>query len=656
VSEKGGNMRNHHCARLKEVIIIILLLLPLGLHGQIENWVYHYDGSGDGSDKAWSIVYGQDGNIYAAGCAYGSTSLRDLTVISLTSDGDTNWIYCYNGPNNTFDEAWSIDYGQDGNIYAAGYSFGIGTSNDFTVISLASTGDTNWTYRYNGSGSSYDIAYSVVYGQDGNIYAAGYSHGSGSACDFTVISLASTGDTNWTYRYNGSGNSFNVALSIVYGQDGNIYAAGYSTDSVTSRDFTVISLTSNGDTNWTYCYNGPGDSHDEAWSIDYGQDDIIYAAGYSRGVGLDNDFTVISLASTGDTNWTYRHNGSADGADYANSIVCGHDGNIYTAGVISNINTAEDFAVVSLTNHGSENWVYTYDGPAPFYPIDKANSVVYGLDGNIYAAGYSMDYVTTMDFTVISLTSAGDENWIYRYTGPQDSDDEANSIVYGQDGNIYASGFIYVDFGSDFAVISLCYLDVGTISIDIQDTVPEDTTLNPQATVKNLSTMSATFDVTCMINPGAYTSSYMVTDLASGDSIQVTFPDAFMFGSGSYTVTVYTQLENDGNHDNDTLEKVIETYDPGISEGSSAFPQSFSFFLKTNPAKGKVVFNLLLPEASPIILTIYDVTGKIIDKLSESKSAGYYQIPWDSKMASGVYFYKFESSWEIEVGKFILVK
>ncbi|KPJ74166.1 hypothetical protein AMJ52_01495, partial [candidate division TA06 bacterium DG_78] len=147
-----------------------------------------------------------------------------------------------------------------------------------------------------------------------------------------------------------------------------------------------------------------------------------------------------------------------------------------------------------------------------------------------------------------------------------------------------------------------------------------------------------------------------IGNILPGDSTQVTFPDAFIFVSGTYTVTVYTQLAGDENSSNDTLEKVIETYDPGVAEGSSD-PQTFSFGLKNNPVKGKALFNLALPNEATINLRIYDVSGRLVDNLvSGRKSAGYYNILWDSKTASGIYFYKFQSPWKNEVGKLILVK
>jgi hypothetical protein len=199
-------------------------------------------------------------------------------------------------------------------------------------------------------------------------------------------------------------------------------------------------------------------------------------------------------------------------------------------------------------------------------------------------------------------------------------------------------------------------IDVYPISIDISSPLPEGTILSPQATVKNIGVGTETFDVTCEINPGAYSSIESVSVLAPGDSIQVIFSPDFTFATGDYTVKVYTQLIGDENPANDTLEKVIETYEPGIEEGNQETPTSFSFNLRNNPAKGKVVFNLALPEPASVSLQIYDVSGRQVYELVAQKSAGNYEIPWTLKITAGVYFYSFASPWKNETGKLVFVK
>ncbi len=429
----------------KFVVIIVILSLPITLFAQVENWVYRYNGPGHSWDEARPIVYGSDGNIYAAGRSTGSGTSYDFTVISLTTAGDTNWVYRYNGPGNGGDEANSIVYGSDGNIYAAGGSTGSGTGKDFTVISLTPQGTERWVYRYDGPANSMDGAYSVVYGSDGNIYAAGFnSKGIGADQDFVVVSLTSSGTENWIYCYNGPAGAADGARSIVYGSDGNIYAAGGSNGSGTGKDFTVISLTPQGTERWVYRYNGPGNDWDFAYSIVYGSDGNIYAGGWSCGSGTYSDFTVISLTGGGTERWVYRYD---DYNDYVYSIVYGSDGNIYAAGCGNRY-----LYVISLMGSGRERWIFIYTA----FLDDGAKSVTYGLDGNIYVAGYSKETFNYYDFLVMSITGAGDMNWVYQYDGPGNDRDFAYSIVYGSDGNLYVAGESEGSGTSaDFTVISL---------------------------------------------------------------------------------------------------------------------------------------------------------------------------------------------------------
>lgn len=393
-------------------------------------------------DVATSIAYGSDDNIYVAGYNWNPITYGDWYVISIDTTGIANWVYCYNGPANWQDMGYSIVYGGDSNIYSAGYSTHNPQNWDFTVINLTSAGDTNWIYRYD-SPDDIESANSIIYGLDSNIYAGGYVEGNGY--DMMIVSLAQSGDTNWTYRYNGSYNSDDVANSIVYGTDSNIYACGYTNGSGYDRDIFALSLTTSGDSNWTYTYNGSGNWADEVYSMAYGHDGNIYIAGYCTGNGTNKDLIILSLDSNGDTNWTYTYDGTAHGDDWASKITYGEDGNIYVAGSCKDIN--RNFIVMSLTSSGILNWNYIFDEATD----DEASSVVYGLDGNIYAAGHSNWFVGV----VISLTATGDTNWVNRYNLGI-AGDRIYDITFGTNGNIYAAGMSEPTYdNSDLIVISI---------------------------------------------------------------------------------------------------------------------------------------------------------------------------------------------------------
>ncbi len=440
--------------------LIFLLLFGQVLNGVTARWVYRYARSGTGFDQANDLVYGADGNIYVVGYSTGAN--QDWCVISLQADGDTNWLRNYDGPAGGTDEAKAVIYGNDGNIYVVGYTTGSAASQyDGTVRSYTTAGATRWTFIYNGSGSGNDVLNDIVYGSDGNLYVTGYVTSSATDTDVFVGSITTAGDTNWTRTRNGAGNGDDGAYRIIYGDDGNLYLAGYATGSGTDKDFAVISWRTSGAARWAYRYNGPGNYRDVAQSIAYGSN-AIYAAGYSytsSSGGQDDDFTVVSLTTAGDTNWLRRYDGGANYYDEASSVVYGTDGYIYAAGyaTLSGINI--DFMTRCFTTAGATYWTSWYDGPVD--QSDVGYDIVYGADSNVYAAGRFTVTPGVYDIGVISYETTssrapGDTNWTYSYDGPLNVSDEAYVVDYGDDDNIYLAGYSWGSGTSrDLVVISL---------------------------------------------------------------------------------------------------------------------------------------------------------------------------------------------------------
>jgi hypothetical protein len=129
----------------------------------------------------------------------------------------------------------------------------------------------------------------------------------------------------------------------------------------------------------------------------------------------------------------------------------------------------------------------------------------------------------------------------------------------------------------------LAFIDVGMVSIDIDSFVPGNTKLLPQATVTNSSTYAVSFEVTCEIDPGDYTSAQTVSDLASGDTTIVIFPDSCLFETGSYTVMVYTRRAGDEDPTNDTLEIIVTVDDTAPVSFSLISPQDSTMLSNPRP-------------------------------------------------------------------------
>jgi hypothetical protein len=202
-------------------------------------------------------------------------------------------------------------------------------------------------------------------------------------------------------------------------------------------------------------------------------------------------------------------------------------------------------------------------------------------------------------------------------------------------------------------------LDVGPISIDIPDSVPVDTTFNPQATVKNLGTVTAeSFTLTCDIDYDDYHSTRTITNLAPGADTQVTFFTPILFDEpGMYTATVYSRLTDDAQPSNDTLIKTVVVYALGIADGNAELPEVFMFHAPTISRRHTEI-KLALPVAATVDLVVYDALGRLSKSLiSERFSAGIYTIPTNLDLPAGVYFYKLKTtSGEHVIKKFLVVE
>ncbi len=210
-------------------------------------------------------------------------------------------------------------------------------------------------------------------------------------------------------------------------------------------------------------------------------------------------------------------------------------------------------------------------------PPNNMAYLIYGISFNSFSGN---------DWTAVGVRTFSGGSWnapveLTRYTtNNTGSWDTLDVSAYAADDSIRV--FFYYDGDYDWwsafdnvGLYAPLDHDVGAISYDSPTLVPENTTYSPMATVRNFGDSIETFDVTCEINPGAYTSTQTVTNLDPATNIQLTF-NPFTFVSGIYDVTVYTELIGDANPANDTLHTTVEAtswlyYDDGMASNAWAW-------------------------------------------------------------------------------------
>ena len=382
--------------------MVAWLSLASGVVALSPTWSYFYNGLANDVDISRVIIRGSDGNLYVAGASRsrpGDPSSYDLVVLSLTPNGSVRWVYRYNGPADLEDGAYDMIEGPDGNLYGTGITTVDGIDYDLMVFSLTKSGQLRWLYTYDGTAHGHDVGDAIVADDAGNLYVAGMSSRIGlrDNYDWVVLSFTANGTLRWLDRYNGPGDYHDRAYDITYGSDGNLYVAGYRVTSGNFADFMVAKYTTGGSRLWIRTQN-PSGYHDMAYTVTFGADGNVYAAGRLE-VATGWEFAVVSYDPSGNLRWVYT-NPNTYGEAYA--LTYGQTG-LYVAGLTQN----SRFTVVSLnTTDGSEAWVYQYVPANNEY--GRATGILQNTDGSLYAYGgvrFTNDNASRP--TVVKLTRTG---------------------------------------------------------------------------------------------------------------------------------------------------------------------------------------------------------------------------------------------------------
>ena len=205
-------------------------------------WQQTLNGTANFFDVALSVAVDNQGNVLAAGYTDNTGTGRDFTVAKFARDGTLLWEQALNGSANDADEAYSVAVDNQGNVLAAGYTRNTGTGEDFTVAKFARDGTLLWQQTLNGTANAIDVALSVAVDNQGNVLAAGQVSNTRTSTyfftDFTVAKFAGDGTLLWQQTLNAA-NAFDGALSVAVDNQGNVLAAGSTTNTVTASDFTV---------------------------------------------------------------------------------------------------------------------------------------------------------------------------------------------------------------------------------------------------------------------------------------------------------------------------------------------------------------------------------------------------------------------------------
>ncbi|MEO0074890.1 MAG: SBBP repeat-containing protein [candidate division WOR-3 bacterium] len=362
-------------------------------------WSRRYNSTFNKDDNVSGLALDNQGNVYVAGESYTINSSYDIVIVKYNSDGILQWTQQYNGPRNGEDWVSAVMTDNSGNIYLCGGSEGIGTDYDFVTIKYNANGVLQWLQRYNGNSNSIDYATALTVDRIGNVYVTGVSYNMGSSYDYLTIKYNTDGIAQWVTRYDGPANLSDASSVIKIDQLGNVYVTGRSYGIGTNRDYATIKYSNDGQLLWIARYDGLGNSEDIANALVVDSTGNVYVTGSSIGQGTARDWATVKYNSQGQQVWVNRYSSNGAYDDVANAMILDGAGNLFITGYLTNIGSYTDYLTLKYNRDGVLLWSGIYNGTRNRY--DYAKAIVVNDIGNIYVSGTSEGVRTENDFATI---------------------------------------------------------------------------------------------------------------------------------------------------------------------------------------------------------------------------------------------------------------
>jgi DNA-binding beta-propeller fold protein YncE len=322
-----------------------------------ELWISRYNPRAHGDDYAASLAVSPDGSkVFVTGQSAGSMGGQDYATIAYeSSTGAQLWARRYNGPANGDDYGETVAVSPDGSkVFVTGSSDGKTTLRDYATVAYdPSTGIKLWVRRYNDAANGVDETSSMAVSPDGSkVFVTGLGGGATGGFDYATVTYdASTGAVLWVKRYNGPGDRDDGANSLAVSPDGSaVFITGFSFGTTTHADYATVAYDpSTGARLWVKRYNGPGDTADVARSLAVSPDGSkVFVTGGSDGIGTGPDYATVAYdPSTGTRLWVKRYNDPASRDDQAYSVGVSPDGSKVFVTGFSIGTTSYDYATVA---------------------------------------------------------------------------------------------------------------------------------------------------------------------------------------------------------------------------------------------------------------------------------------------------------------------
>ena len=150
--------------------------------------------------------------------------------------------------------------------------------------------------------------------------------------------------------------------------------------------------------------------------------------------------------------WLHRYTGPESSTDTPTKFTKDAAGNFYVTGRTIVGGSYFHIVTVKYNSSGVRQWIAKYIGAAD--QNDEGTSILTDNSGNVYVSGVSRLVSGQFDIILLKYNSSGVQQWVRQYNGPGNFDDISSGIALDNSGYIYAGGYSYGSgTGYDYLII-----------------------------------------------------------------------------------------------------------------------------------------------------------------------------------------------------------
>ncbi len=299
--------------------------------------------------------------------------------------------------------------------------------------------------------------------RSGNVYvtiASALPDSAGNA-DYLTLAYSRGGSLLWQARYDGPSSTDDGPVAVaVDPTSGTVYVTGFS--GLNRPDYATIAYSPTGRQLWVARYDGPaGGLADRAQALTVdAATGTVYVTGDSVGGNGDRDLATVAYSRTGAQLWVTRLSNAQRSLQAADIVVDSGTGTVYVAGSTDSVPAPPYFRDVVFAGYDSDgalifNRTYgggRYDDIAVALATDPST-------GNGVLVFETQDATVLADYATVSFSANGTQQWFARYNGPPgvDTDDRPRDVaVDPRTGTVYVTGSStsYFDDPTHYATVA----------------------------------------------------------------------------------------------------------------------------------------------------------------------------------------------------------